>query len=55
MNFENLLDKLLGQRELIHEVECAVCGGFEAYYRDPFTKENLGRACEFCWEIQTFY
>jgi hypothetical protein len=28
MNFDLLLDKLLGQREIIHEVECGVCGDF---------------------------
>ncbi|MCT8137639.1 acyltransferase [Anaerobacillus sp. CMMVII] len=54
MNFELLLDKLLGQREIIHEVECSVCGDFETYFRDPITKENLGRACEHCVYVEKF-
>lgn len=52
MNFDLLLDKLLGQREIIHEVECGVCGDFEIYYRDPITKETIARACEYCVYVQ---
>lgn len=54
MNFEFLLDKLLGQREVIHEVECPICGDYEVYYRHPITKENLGRACEYCVYVEKF-
>ncbi|KPB05730.1 acyltransferase [Bacillus sp. CHD6a] len=54
MDFELLLDRLLGEREVIHEVECSVCGDYEIYYRDPITKENIGRACEFCIYVQRF-
>ena len=28
MSFETLLDYLLGPREVIHEVECSVCGDY---------------------------
>ncbi|TVY07228.1 acyltransferase [Paenibacillus cremeus] len=52
--FDLLLDKIFGEREPIHEVECPVCGDFEIYYRHPVTKENLGRACEFCVFVQKF-
>ena len=54
MSFETLLDFLLGPREVIHEVDCSVCGDYETYYRDPVTKKNLGRACAFCGDVQTF-
>ncbi|MEH7254632.1 acyltransferase [Neobacillus niacini] len=54
MSFETLLEYLLGPREVIHEVECSVCGGYETYYRDPITKKNLGRACNFCGDVQAF-
>ncbi len=55
MYFEFLLDAILGPREVIHELECSVCGFFEVYYQDAITKETIGRACEQCNFVQRFY
>ncbi|GHH98689.1 acyltransferase [Neobacillus kokaensis] len=54
MYFEFLLDALLGPREVLHSMECPVCGFDEVYYRDPASMEQLGRACQGCNFVQKF-
>ncbi|WP_042354235.1 hypothetical protein [Bacillus rubiinfantis] len=54
MYFELLLDTLIGPREILHTMECPVCGFDEVYYRDPITKKQLGRACCGCNFVQKF-
>lgn len=54
MYFENLLDVLLGPREILHDMECSVCGYEEVYYINPITREQIGRACKGCNFVQTF-
>ncbi|MFE4523068.1 acyltransferase [Cytobacillus firmus] len=54
MHFEALLDALFGPREILHEMECSVCGLDETYYKDPFTHRSLGRACPSCNFVQKF-
>lgn len=54
MYFEFLLDALLGPREILHTMECPVCGFDEIYYRNPVTKKQLGRGCQGCNFVQKF-
>ncbi|MCM3569389.1 acyltransferase [Neobacillus mesonae] len=54
MYFEVLLDALLGEREILHSMECPVCGFDEIYYCDPVTLKQLGRACQGCNFVQKF-
>lgn len=54
MHFEFLLDAILGQREILHDMECSVCGHDEIYYIHPITKKQLGRACKGCNFVQKF-
>ncbi|AZU64508.1 acyltransferase [Neobacillus mesonae] len=54
MYFEYLLDALLGPREILHSMECSVCGLEETYYRDPVSRRQLGRACYGCNFVQKF-
>ncbi len=54
MYFEYLLDAILGPREILHEMECQVCGFNEVYYKDPHTGEQTGRACQSCNFVQKF-
>lgn len=54
MYFENLLDAILGPREILHELECPVCGFDEIYYKEPHTGVQIGRACKTCNFVQTF-
>ncbi len=54
MYFENLLDVLLGPREILHDMECSVCGYEEVYYINPISRKQIGRACKGCNFVQTF-
>jgi len=54
MYFENLLNALFGEREILHVMECQVCGFDEIYYLEPSTKKQIGRACEGCQFVQKF-
>lgn len=54
MYFDFLLDALLGQREVLHSLECSVCGFDENYYIEPSTKQQIGRACQGCNFVQKF-
>lgn len=54
MYFENLLDIIFGPREILHAMECSVCGDDEIYYIDYVTKKQIGRACKGCNFVQTF-
>jgi hypothetical protein len=54
MYFEYLLDALLGQRELLHAMECQICGYDEIYYNHPSTGKQIGRACGGCQFVQVF-
>ncbi len=54
MYFENLLNVVLGQREILHIIECPVCEFDEVYYKSPLTNEQLGRACSKCNFVQKF-
>ncbi|MGX6444056.1 acyltransferase [Neobacillus sp. K501] len=54
MYFELLLDAIFGNREILHEMECSICGSDEIYYIHPETKESLGRACKKCNFVQKF-
>jgi DNA-directed RNA polymerase subunit M/transcription elongation factor TFIIS len=49
-----LLDAVFGPREVLHEMECGICGNDEIYFRHPHTKETLGRACKTCNFVQKF-
>lgn len=52
MRFESLLDLLLGDREIIEEIECLSCNHNETYFMHPITKKTIGRACKTCEFIQ---
>lgn len=54
MNFDYLLNALFGDREVLHALECSVCGFDEIYYIDPSTKKQIGRACQGCQFVQKF-
>lgn len=54
MNFDYLLNALFGEREVLHALECSVCGFDEIYYLDPSTKKQIGRACQGCQFVQKF-
>ncbi|MBY0098846.1 acyltransferase [Mesobacillus maritimus] len=54
MYFENLLDALFGEREILHVLECSICGFDEIYYVDSTTKKQIGRACCGCQFVQKF-
>ncbi|MBY6052109.1 acyltransferase [Cytobacillus firmus] len=54
MHFELLLEAVLGHREIIHELECTICGFYETYYRDPVTRQSIGRVCNTCNFVQKF-
>lgn len=54
MHFENLLNALLGEREVFHVMECQVCGFDEVYYKNPYNGEQIGRACKKCQFVQKF-
>jgi hypothetical protein len=54
MYFNFLLDALFGHREVLHAMECSVCGQDEVYYLDAETKRQIGRACEGCNYVQKF-
>jgi hypothetical protein len=47
-DFEFFLDSLMGPRELFHIMECQVCGFDEIYFQHPFSKKQIGVACEGC-------
>jgi len=48
LDFEFFLDEIIGTRELFHTMECHVCGFDEVYFQHPFTKKQIGFACEGC-------
>lgn len=52
MSFEDSLDIWLGEREIMEEVECTICGHDETYYMNPLTNKTIGRACKTCDFIQ---
>lgn len=54
MYFEYLLNALFGSREILHVIECEVCGFDETYFKDPQTGKQLGRACQGCGFVQKF-
>ncbi|KHF39126.1 hypothetical protein [Halalkalibacter okhensis] len=54
MHFENLLDIVLGKREVLSIIECPVCELEEIYYKDPATNKQTGRACSHCNFVQKF-
>ncbi|MEH7331185.1 acyltransferase [Neobacillus drentensis] len=54
MDFEILLDAILGERRIFHIIECPVCGFEEIYYEHHVTKRLLGRACSCCNFVQRF-
>lgn len=54
MYFENLLNAIFGPREILHDMECSVCGDSEIYYINPETNKQIGRACRGCNFVQTF-
>ncbi|WP_338449859.1 acyltransferase [Niallia oryzisoli] len=54
MDFEYLLNALLGARKILHAMECEICGYDEVYYTDPVTGKQIGRACEGCQFVQKF-
>jgi hypothetical protein len=54
LHFELILEAVIGKREILHELECSICGFNETYYRDPVTKQSLGRACKTCNFVQKF-
>ncbi|WP_010677053.1 hypothetical protein [Bacillus timonensis] len=54
MHFELLLDAVFGPREVLHDLECTVCGHNELYYIHPQTGKQIGRACEECNFFQKF-
>ncbi|PUB10138.1 hypothetical protein C8K15_12166 [Paenisporosarcina sp. OV554] len=53
-DFEISLNVLIGPREQFHIMECQVCGFDEVYFQHPFTKKQIGVACEGCNFIYTF-
>ncbi|KAA9013801.1 acyltransferase [Niallia endozanthoxylica] len=54
MNFEFVLDALFGKREILHAMECSICGFDEIYYIDAMTNKQIGRACKECNFVQKF-
>jgi hypothetical protein len=54
MYFENLLNAVLGQREILHIKECEICGYDEIYFIDTHTEKQIGRACHECRLVQKF-
>ncbi|MFC4322592.1 acyltransferase [Litchfieldia salsa] len=54
MYFESLLDAIFGPREILHVMECSVCGFNEVYYIDAETNVQIGRACQGCNFVQRF-
>jgi hypothetical protein len=54
MHFELLLDIVLGEREILHIMDCPVCEFEEVYYKDPVTQKQIGRACCECNFVQKF-
>lgn len=54
MYFDLLLDALFGPREVLHAMECPVCGHDEIYYLDAKNKKQVGRACQGCSFVQKF-
>lgn len=54
MYFGYLLDAVFGQREVLHAIECSICGDDEIYYLDAQTKKQIGRACQGCNYVQKF-
>ena len=53
-DFEISLNSLMGPREHFHVMECQVFGFDEVYYQHPFTKKQIGVACEGCNYVYTF-
>jgi len=54
MEFELLLDAILGERKIFHIIECPICGWEEIYYENQVTKRLIGRACPHCNFIERF-
>ena len=54
MYFENLLNVVFGQREVLHIMECEICGYDEIYFKDAYTGKQIGRACNGCQFVQKF-
>jgi hypothetical protein len=54
MKFQNKLNIILGERIILHTMECSVCQHNEYYYIHPVTRKQLGRACENCNSVQRF-
>jgi hypothetical protein len=54
MYFDCLLDALFGTREVLHRLECSICGFDEIYYIDTSTRQQIGRACQGCNYVQKF-
>ncbi|MEH7108677.1 MULTISPECIES: acyltransferase [Bacillaceae] len=54
MNFESLLDAILGVRKIFYVLECPVCGMEEIYYENEVTRRLIGRACSTCHFVQKF-
>jgi hypothetical protein len=54
MYFEYLLNAMFDEREVLHAMECQICGFDEIYFKDPSTGKQIGRACEGCNFVQKF-
>lgn len=54
LDFKITLDVLIGPREHFHILECHVCGFDEVYFQHPFTKNQIGVACEGCNFVYVF-
>ena len=54
MYFENLLNVVFGHREILHIMECEICGYDEIFFKDAHTGKQIGRACNGCQFVQKF-
>ena len=54
MYFENLLNAVFGHREILHIMECEICGQDEIYFEDAHIGKQIGRACNGCQFVQKF-
>lgn len=54
MNFELVLETIIGPREYFYDIECNVCGFDEIYFQHPVTKKLIGVACMGCNYVKRF-
>jgi hypothetical protein len=54
VHFEQVLDAVLGERQIFHKVDCPVCGFEEIFYESQKTNRLIGRACSHCNFIHRF-